>query len=420
MKILWIKLGGFWPANSGGRLRSFHMLSELASRHAVSVVTTHAPGENPTLQEQYLPACQKVVSIPHKATKVSSAGFPAVLARSWFSELPVDLYKYRIEEVREAARQLMEKENFDLVIADFLTAIPNLPDIGSTPMLSFSHNVEHMIWQRLYENETNPVKKRLLKIEAAKMKAYEFGSCDRADLTVTVSENDKELFKQGAPGAEIEAVATGVDTNFFKPQEITDEYSMVFSGSMDWYPNEDGIIFFIREVLPKIRERHADASLLVVGRNPSDKLQDLARQHKVDLTGTVDDIRPHVAKGSVYIVPLRIGGGTRLKIFEAMAMGQAVVSTTLGAEGLPLTDGEHFLQADGAEQLSESICDLLNDKERRRALGEAGRQLVEEKFSWPQIGRQFEGFCQRAAGAEAGSRNAEAVTEQTVSSPGSA
>jgi glycosyltransferase involved in cell wall biosynthesis len=166
--------------------------------------------------------------------------------------------------------------------------------------------------------------------------------------------------------------------------------SLVFTGSMDWLPNEDAIFYFVKTILPLIQQQCPDVSLEVVGRNPSHKLQVLAQAEKaVRLTGWVEDIRPFLARGSVCIVPLRIGGGTRLKIFEAMAMGKATVSTTIGAEGLPVQNGENILLADTPKHFADQVIRLLRDANERQRLGTAARTLVEENYSWPKIAESF-------------------------------
>jgi glycosyltransferase involved in cell wall biosynthesis len=162
---------------------------------------------------------------------------------------------------------------------------------------------------------------------------------------------------------------------------------------MDWYPNEDGIVHFIDTVLPRVRRAVPGATLTVVGRSPSDRLRDAAAGAGVHVTGLVDDVRPLMAEASVYVVPLRIGGGTRLKIFEALSMAKAVVSTTVGAEGLPLAPGQHFLQADDPAGFAEAVTLLLRDSARRRAIGAAGRRLVEERYSWSKVVDEFENQC---------------------------
>jgi glycosyltransferase involved in cell wall biosynthesis len=262
------------------------------------------------------------------------------------------------------------------------------------PVVFFSHNVEHMIWKRLCDVETRWWRRALLEIEWRKMRRYESRACARAKLTVAVSDADRAALAAQAPGAGLRAIPTGVDLSYFTPNGYREApAALVFTGSMDWYPNEDAILYFLEQILPLVRREMPGLTLSVVGRNPTPRLLAAAGAAGIRVTGTVSDIRPYVAEAAVYIVPLRIGGGTRLKIFEALAMGKAVVSTSVGAEGLPLVDGEHFLKADDPPAFAAAVAALLRDPERRKALGAAGRRLVEERYSWRHAAREFESRC---------------------------
>jgi glycosyltransferase involved in cell wall biosynthesis len=283
-----------------------------------------------------------------------------------------------------------------------LCALPNVPRACPVPVVYFSHNVEHMIWKRLCANAASFWQRLPLAIEWRKMRRYEARASARTRLTIAVSETDRAALAALAPEAEIRAMATGVDISYFVPRDpaLQQPDRMVFVGSMDWQPNEDAVLYFIDAILPLIRQGAPKATLSVVGRNPSERLRRAAGRAGVEVTGTVDDVRDFVAAAEVYIVPLRIGGGTRLKIFEALAMGKAVVSTTVGAEGLPLEDGRHFLQADAPQSFADSVLSLLRDPSRRESIGAAGRRLVEERYSWPQVAAEFEAFVKPCIGLE--------------------
>jgi glycosyltransferase involved in cell wall biosynthesis len=396
MRILWVKPGGLWPLDRGGRLRSFHIVSELSRAHRVSVVTTHWPAEDPRALLAQLPRCERILSFPHAPGKLGSARFVAALARSWISRLPVDLCKWQVPGLRRGVAQLLEANRFDVCVADFLFAIPNLPRPGRVPVLFFEHNVEHLIWKRLSETISPQWRRALLEVEWRKMRRYEAAAVGAARSTVAVSEADRAALAALAPTASVHTIATGVDTAYFTPNGTHEAPArLVFTGSMEWYPNEDGILHFIDAILPSVRREVPHVSLSVVGRNPSARLRAIAREAGVTVTGTVDDVRPYVAAAAVYVVPLRIGGGTRLKIFEALAMGKPVVSTTVGAEGLPLVPGTHFVQADDPRAFAGAVVSLLRDAERRKALGAAGRRLVVERYSWAEVARSFEGFCRQ-------------------------
>ncbi len=398
MRLLWVKVGGLWPPNAGGRLRSYHILAELARRHRVAVLTTHAPSDDPTELSRHLGGGVEVVSFPYAAPKQGSMGFAAALACSWPSELPVDLYRWRVPALRAEVARRLAARSADVCIADFLTAVPNVPKADGVPMVLFEHNVEHVIWKRLADVERRTWRRALLEVEWRKVRRFEAAACQRARLTLAVSDVDQRALEELAPRARVAAIPTGVDVAYFHPNgHVEAPASIAFVGSMDWHPNEDAVLHFLREVLPLVRREVPAARLTVVGRTPSARLRDACAAADAVVTGTVDDVRPYMAEAAVCVVPLRVGGGTRLKIFEALAMGKAVVSTTVGAEGLPLVPGVHYLRADEPVPFAESVVSLLRDSDRRRGLGTAGRRLVEERYSWPRVGRVVEERCLEAA-----------------------
>ena len=385
LNILWVKVGGLWPVDRGGRRRSFEIIRALAENHRVTVVTTHADDDDPEGLREALPRCE-TVSVPWRIAKRGTVAFAMSLFRSWPTELPVDLWRCRVPEMaREVSRRAATA---DVCVSDFLAAAPNVPLGGKLPVVLFAHNVEHDIWRRLAEVEKVFWRRALLDLEQRKMKNYEHGVVGRVRRTIAVSDKDREALAE-VSGADVRSIATGVDLSYFHPVDTpVSEGSLVFVGAMDWYPNEDAVIYFVEEILPRIRQKLPDATLTVVGRNPGLRLAGLGPGVRV--TGTVEDVRPFLAEGAVAVVPLRIGGGTRLKIFEALAMGKAVVSTTVGAEGLPLQPDHHFACADDPQAFADAAVALLGDARRRQELGTAGRRLVEGRYGWPSVAKDFE------------------------------
>ena len=396
MRILWVKMGGLWPSTTGGRVRSLQTISELSRRHQVTVVTTHGEGDDPEGLARRLTHCDRVISLPYTVPKRGSAAFPAAVAHSWLTRYPVDLLKWRVPEVQEQVEGLMASGGVDLCIADFLFAAMNVPMGGTVPVVLFQHNVEYQIWQRLAGLERRPWLRPLFELEWRKMRAREADMCRLADLTIAVSDDDRRRLERLAPGIRAASIPTGVDTDYFTPVPAAERPAhLVFSGSMDWHPNEDAVIHFVDTILPRIRAEVAGTTFTVVGRNPTSRLREIAeRVGGVTVTGTVDDVRPSIAEAAVYVVPLRAGGGTRLKIFEALAMGRPVVSTTVGAEGLGIGPGRHYVCADDPGDFAGAVVALLRDPDRRRQLGDAGRRLVESCYSWPTIARVFEQQCE--------------------------
>jgi glycosyltransferase involved in cell wall biosynthesis len=379
-------------------VRSLRIVSALSRHHRVTLITTHGPGDDPEGLARQLPDCHQVVSIPYDVPKRGSSSFPMALARSWLSASPVDLWKWQVAAVKDQVRQIIEKDAIDVCVSDFLFAAANVPVGGDVPVVLFEHNVEYLIWKRLSALERNPVKKVLFEIEWRKLYRKEAELCGRADLTIAVSEEDRARLSAMAPGANTGAIPTGVDTSYFAPAGRPEiPARLVFSGSMDWHPNEDAVIYFGEQILPKIRAQVADATFAIVGRNPTQKLRHAAERLGMIVTGTVEDVRPYLDEASVYVVPLRAGSGTRMKIFEALGMAKPVVSTTVGAEGLALTHEQEFVAADDPQDFADAVVRLLQNDGRRTALGRAGRALVVERYSWDQVAREFEALCKGVA-----------------------
>jgi glycosyltransferase involved in cell wall biosynthesis len=227
------------------------------------------------------------------------------------------------------------------------------------------------------------------------MLRFERQTLARFDLVLAVSDADKQTFTRLYPGAlrsAVHVIPTGVDTAYFAPdpeRQVRPSH-MVFTGSMDWLPNEDGMVYFVRHILPHIRQAEPDATLSIVGRTPTPTVRRLGDERGVEVTGRVDDVRPHIATAAVFIVPLRIGGGTRLKIFEAMAMGKAVVSTTVGAEGLPVSHARNIAIADEPARFAHAVVRLMRDADARRRMEDEARKLVVERYDWSAVAEDFE------------------------------
>jgi sugar transferase (PEP-CTERM/EpsH1 system associated) len=398
MKILWVKAGGLVPPDSGGKIRSYNILRQLASKHSVtffSFYAAHANDQHPALNDIF----HKAICIPLALPDPKSARELLDYGRYLFSLSPYNLMKYCRPSVRCELHSLLARDRFDVILCDFLVAAPAVPWDFPCPKVLFTHNVEAMIWKRHYELARNPFWKALSWREWKTMERGERLYLKRADHVLAVSETDKNHFLNYLPPSKLTVVPTGVDVDFFQPhygQEEPD--SLVFTGSMDWLPNEDGIFHFVEQVLPRIRDQIPEVSLSVVGRNPSPRLQDLgARSQCVRITGWVEDIRPYLARSAVCIVPLRIGGGTRLKIFEAMAMAKAVVSTTIGAEGLPVRHSENIVLSDHPEDFARQTVNLLRNPERRHQIGAAAHNTVTEKYSWAKVAEGFAEVLERVS-----------------------
>jgi glycosyltransferase involved in cell wall biosynthesis len=292
--------------------------------------------------------------------------------------------------MRELLRTLLERERYDSVVCDFLTPAPNFASLRDCVL--FQHNVETMIWRRHAEHARDPLRRLFFRVQAERMEVWERRACREAGHVIAVSPQDAETMRSMFGVERISWIPTGVDVDYFRPPATAPETAdLIFLGSMDWMPNTDGVGYFVEEILPLIRRRKPEVTVAVVGRKPGAEIVALgARDGKIRVTGTVADVRPWLWGAKVSIVPLRIGGGTRLKIYESMAAGVPVVSTTVGAEGLDVRHGENIRIADTAEAFASECVDLLEDEPGRRRLARAASEVVASRFSWETISRQFE------------------------------
>jgi sugar transferase (PEP-CTERM/EpsH1 system associated) len=407
MHILWLKTELLHPVDKGGRIRTYEMLRAIAREHRVTYLTLDDGTAAPDARERASEYAEHVETVPFAPPPRGSAGFYLDLARNVASPLPYAVGRYRSRAFEAAVTRLVRERAVDVVVCDFLVPAVNLPASLPVPVVLFQHNVEAEIWRRHAEVARNPVASAYFGMQWRRMVRFERDVCRRVEHVVAVSEQDAAHFREryGVPAARASAVATGVDAGYFAPagRATPAPHEMVFTGSMDWMPNEEGIRWFVRDVMPRVRAAVPDATLTVVGRNPSEALRAAAGEGSgVRVTGRVDDVRPYMEGASLFVVPLRVGGGTRLKIYEAMAMGLPVASTAVGAEGLPVRDGEHLVLAEGAEGFAAACVALLRDPARRAAIGRAAQQLVREHFDWSRIAAEFAATCGRVSARPSG------------------
>jgi sugar transferase (PEP-CTERM/EpsH1 system associated) len=419
MRILWLKSDLLLPLDKGGRLRTWHLMRHLAKQHDITYLAFCEPQQTPADAAGMREVCAEVIAIPRKESTKGSWRFYAEVAGHLLSPLPYAVGKYRSRAFERKLRELLNTQTFDLIVCDFLFPAVNLPKTLPCPAVIFTHNVESEIWRRHAETQTSALGRVLYGMQYQRMLRYERRTLARFDGVLAVSEADRETMRRLYPGAirgPVHVVPTGVDTDYYTPAARVNAVSpnnrsMVFTGSMDWLPNEDAMLFFCREILPSIRREEPEATLSIVGRAPTPAVAALAKQAGVIVTGRVEDVRPYVRDASVYLVPLRIGGGTRLKIFEAMAMGKAIVSTTVGAEGLPVTHGKHVWLADEPQAFAQAVVRLMRDVDSRRRLEEAARTLVLDRYDWSAVAGQLEHAlieCSEARAEEIGERRPEA------------
>lgn len=395
MKILWVKSDFLHPTNRGGQIRTLEMLRRLHARNEVHYVAFDNPAQ-PEGLERANEYCSCAYPIKHEVPPHRSLAFAQQFVQNMTSSMPLALSRYVSTAMRKQIDNLLQRHLFDSVVCDFIFPAPNFSTLNNCVV--FQHNVETVIWRRHAQHAVDPLRRLYFRNQADRMFQWEQKICSEAARVVAVSPGDAATFEQLFGIKDVPYVATGVDTDYFRPPEIANPVAdLVFIGSMDWMPSIDAMKFFVGEILPLIRKKRPQCTLAIVGRSPSAATLALAQQDPgITVTGTVPDVRPYLWGSTVSIVPIRIGGGTRLKIYEAMAAGVPVVSTTVGAEGLDVSNQDNIRLADTPETFATACLQLLDDAAERRRQSQSAMHLVQAKYSWDHITLQFENILKEA------------------------
>ena len=395
MRILWVKAGKLLPVDTGGKIRSFNILRHLARAHTVTLLSYYGGRKDADYESaiaKELPGAQTIYTAALDGTALAqSLDYLRLIADT----APFAVSKFTHPDVRRAVGSALDSGNFDVAVCDFLSASLNFPPKPQAPTILFQHNVESSLWQRLASTESNFAKRLAYKIEARKMLNYERAALRRFPHIIAVSEYDRQQMLAMDSAAAITVVPTGVDTEKYTvaPPSKADPPRIVFLGSMDWEPNIDAVSYFCRDIFPRIRAQFPSAIFQIVGRNPHAGVRQLASE-AVEVTGTVPSVAEYLREATVVVVPLRAGGGTRLKIFEAMATGKAVISTTIGAEGLAVHSGQDLILADDAQAFADATILLLTDAALRRRYEQAAAKLAAQ-YDWSRIAQHFASVLQK-------------------------
>ncbi|MBK9313218.1 MAG: glycosyltransferase [Acidobacteria bacterium] len=390
MKILWVKAGKLLPVDTGGKIRSYNILRRLAERHEVTFLSYYGGRRDADYEQeicQHLPGTKVIYTAARDETTFDRG---LEYLRRLPSAAPFGVTKFTSIEVQRLLAEWLNDRSFDVAVCDFLGPTLNFPDKRLTPVALFQHNIESILWQRHAEHASNPIKRVAWKIEAFKMLRYEREAIGRFDHVIAVSDYDMEQMKKMNSMLPVSVVPTGVDLEQYRGAtgESPIEPVVMFLGSMDWEANIDGMIYFCRDIWPQVRQSVPEARLRIVGRNPDSRIRQLASQD-IEVTGRVSSVIEPLREAAVFIVPLRIGGGTRLKIYEAMAMRKAVVSTTIGAEGLDVEHGTDILLADDPHTFAKCVIDLLIDHPKRMQIETAAADKS-ARYDWSVVTERFE------------------------------
>jgi glycosyltransferase involved in cell wall biosynthesis len=387
VKILWVKSDFLHPTTKGGQIRTLEMLRQLHRHHEIHYVAFDEGGrEGVERSREY---STRSYPVPFRPASKRSPRFALQLARGVASPLPVVISRYRSAAMQRVLDELQQRHSFDAMVCDFLTPSINIKNIERFTL--FQHNVETMIWRRHAEHASDPVRRLYLRAQAGRMFRYERDVCRRAAQVIAVSPVDRAAMRELFGVERIREIATGVDIEYFQPPaSATRVADLVFVGSMDWMPNIHAMRWFVAEVLPLIRRGRPDLSIAIVGRDPSPEILALAAADpNIRVTGTVPDVRPYLWGSLASIVPIHIGGGTRLKIYESMAARTPVVSTSVGAEGLSIDPPRNIRIADEPATFAAACIELLENEAERERLRAAAWEMVASRFSWEKIAADF-------------------------------
>jgi glycosyltransferase involved in cell wall biosynthesis len=402
MKILWVTTNFLHPTTRGGKIRTLEMLRRLHRRHEIHFVAIEDPLEPEGLARapEY---STRAYPFQYAVADKRSPAFVLELAKGVIDSEPVSIRRFHPPAMGAFLTQLIEKERFDREVCDFLAPAAYFPNIGRAVL--FQHNVETMIWRRHVDHAGNLAVRWYMRRQADRMFRFERDICRGAGHVVAVSGSDAATMRELFGVERVTAIPTGVDIEYFTPPDPAPaaDVDLAFVGAMDWRPNIDGVRWFVREALPLIRRARPGCSLTIVGRTPPPAIAALAREDpRIRVTGTVADIRPELWRSAVSIVPLRIGGGTRLKIYESMAGRVPVVSTSVGSEGLEVHPPADIRIADSPADFAGACLELLSDPSLRQRQAGAAWEMVAAKYSWEQVARCFESVLEMAVPEPAG------------------
>lgn len=392
MRVLQFAPRVCWPLDTGAKLRNFHLARVLSGPARVALL---AFSESVSGGSEPGQVYEKVVTVPRRG----GYSFGNVL-RGAVGSTPLPLLNYTSEEMKQALARVLDENDFDLVQVESIHLMNYLPIIRaarSRPLAVCDwHNIESDLMRQYAESERSAARKAYARRTARLLSKFEKRALSEFDAHLTVGEHDAERLRSVNPQARILVVENGVDVAHFASDESTTKNRIVFVGSMDYHANIEGVIGFARSVWPILHAKKPELKFTIVGRDPSPAVRELSSINGVEVTGSVADVRPYYREAIAAVVPLNVGGGSRLKILEAMAAGVPVVSTTRGAEGLAVRNGVDILLEDSNEKFIEAIIGVAEDRELRKRIIAGGRALVGERYDWSTIGARLFDLYQEA------------------------
>jgi len=402
MNILFLTPQLPYPPRQGTTIRNYNLIKQLAQRHTIDLLTFLAPGEELTAANPLHQICRRVAGVPQPMRSTAQRARDTL-----FSAYPDMGLRLESPAMRQQVAAWSADTDYALVQVEGIElAQYGMPvashKAGRQPALIFDdHNCEYLLQQRSALTDLKRLRRWVAAgyslVQWQKLRRYEANILRHADATAAVSPADRAALLALAPGVDIQVISNGIDLDLYQPRHTpidTQTPSLVFTGKMDYRPNIDAALWFGRAVWPLVLAQEPQARFQIVGMNPHPRLDELRTQPTIEITGAVDDTRPFIHAALAYVIPMRVGGGTRFKALEAMACGKAIVSTTLGVEGIPVHNDQEMLIADTpvtfAQAVLRLIADARTDGALQRRLGANARRFVESTYSWDAIVPRFD------------------------------
>lgn len=412
MKILWLSHLVPYPPKGGVLQRSFYLLRELSKYHEIDLF---AFNQKDLIAPLYKGNIELGLADAHKElSKIcndvkffdiqcdSTASGKMLLAfTSLFSRSPYTINWLRSGAFTKALSEKIIHKSYDLVHLDTISLDIYRPLLGNLPCILDHHNIESHMLLRRSRQEKSLIKRAYFFQEGFRLQRYEKKVCSKYRGHITCSDIDSERLRKISPLSNIKTIPNGVDTNFFAPKGLEqDNKTLVFVGTMSWYPNIEAALFICREIMPRLRSLHSGIRLRIIGANPPEQVKKFGLEHDdIDVLGFVDEVRDYIEKATVYVCPIMDGGGTKLKILDALAMEKPIVAHKIASEGINITDGVDILLADQADEYAELIVRLIESPSERSRLGKAARKLALEQYDYTSIGKSLSDYYVKLAGS---------------------
>jgi sugar transferase (PEP-CTERM/EpsH1 system associated) len=414
MKILWLSQLVPYPPKGGVLQRAYHLIHELAKTHTVDLIAFNQQDLMEPFFDSQAEAlekagealrafCRHVKFIPVECDQ-KPYGKHWLALKSLVTKDPYTINWLKSSSYAEQVKSLIASNQYDLIHFDTISLIPFMQYVGKTPTVLDHHNIESHMLMRRADNEKSRFMRWYFRQEGRRLEAVEKQVCPQFSLNITCSEIDRDRLAALTRGIRVEEVPNGVDIDYFQHDEsIKQEPSLIFAGTLSWYPNIEAVQFIAYEIWPRMKQEMPGMSVDIVGANPPEDIRLLAeKEDGFNVHGFVDDVRPYIDKAAIYVCPINDGGGTKLKILDALAMQKAIIAHPIACEGIAIEEGKNVLFATSADEYVEQIKHLMDDEVERKRLGVNARKLIEDKYAYTIIGKNLSDTYKTCVSAPAG------------------